>query len=549
MGKILVKVLRLVIRNDAMRIDPPQIYGWRVFALVCASCFGGMLFGWDIGAIGGILIMPKFLQDYGIGDNEKDILSENIVSTLQAGCFVASLTAAPVADKFGRRWSLILAAIITCLGIAIQAAPTLSLPVLYVGRLIAGFGVGAASMLTPLYVSECAPRAIRGALTGCYQLFIVNGVMLSFWVNYATQYHWADRNVYLIPLSLQAVPALCMLVGMLWCPESPRWTAKMDDWEKTADILSKLRSLPDDHEYIDHEMYGMAEQLEIERRLVGDATTWTLLKEMWLIRGNRNRALISMGLMVCQQMTGVNAINYYAPQMFQSLGMTSTGSSLFATGIYGVVKVVACLAFLIFAADSLGRRMSLLWTSIALSISMFIIGVYIYVSPPIEGQPIPPFGYVALVCIFLFAAFFQFGWGPCCWIYVSEIPSARLRAMNVAQAAATQWLFNFVVARTVPTMIKNMGYLGYGTYFLFGSFCASMFFFAYFLIPETKGMSLEKMDELFGITEMLRVIQDIDSQAAARRPYSYRTTAEYELKGEDQWQRNSSGGNSQGSAP
>ncbi|KAI1876546.1 hypothetical protein JX265_004072 [Neoarthrinium moseri] len=444
-----------------------------------------MLTSSSIGAIGGILIMPKFMQDYGIDVKEKDILSENIVSTLQAGCFVASLLAGPFSDKYGRRWSLIISAIITCVGIALQAAPTLSLPILYVGRLVAGFGVGAASMLTPLYVSECAPRAIRGALTGCYQLFIVNGVMLSFWVNYATQYHWEDRNVYLIPLSLQAVPAICMIVGMLWCPESPRWTAKMDDWERTTYILSKLTNLPEDHEYIDHELYGMAEQLEIERRLVGDATTWILLKEMWLIRGNRNRALISIGLMVCQQMTGVNAINYYAPQMFQALGMNSTESSLFATGIYGVVKVI------------------------------------------------PPFGYVALVCIFLFAAFFQFGWGPCCWIYVSEIPSARLRAMNVAQAAATQWLFNFVVARTVPTMMKNMGYAGYGTYFLFGSFCASMFFFAYFLIPETKGMSLEKMDELFGITDMLRVMQDMEH----RRPYSHRSTAEYELKEEDKWQR------------
>lgn len=157
-------------------------------------------------------------------------------------------------------------------------------------------------------------------------------------------------------------------------------------------------------------MYGMAEQLEIERRLVGDATTWTLLKEMWLIRGNRNRALISIGLMVCQQMTGVNAIvrhhgriclenggtqtdweglqNYYAPQMFQELGMDTTESSLFATGVYGIVKVVACLAFLIFAADSLGRRMSLLWTSIALSISMFIIGAYMYISPPVEGHAV-----------------------------------------------------------------------------------------------------------------------------------------------------------------
>ncbi|KAH8652438.1 general substrate transporter [Xylariales sp. PMI_506] len=537
MGKRLLKCLRFVVRNDAMRDDPPEIYGWRVFALVCASCFGGMLFGWDLGAIGGILIMPQFMADYRITTEDQDILSENIVSTLQAGCFISALVACPFADRYGRRWSLVASAVITCVGTAIQAIPTHNLTVMYVGRLVAGFGVGAASMLTPLYVSECAPRAIRGALTGCYQLFIVIGTMLSFWVNYATSEYWSGSGVYTIPLCLQATPAVCMVFGMLWCPESPRWTAKMDDWEQTTYILSKLTNLPEDHVYIEHELYGMAEQLEIERRLVGDANSWALLKEMWLISGNRRRALISIGLMICQQMTGANAINYYSPLMFETLGMSDAQSSLFATGIWGVVKVVACLAFLIFAADSLGRRRSLLLSSVGLSVCMFIIGAYIYVSPPVAGEPIPPFGYIALVCIFLFAAFYQFGWGPCCWIYVSEIPTARLRAMNVAQAAATQWLFNFVVARTVPTMMKNMGANGYGTYFLFGSFSASMFFFVWLVIPETKGMALERMDELFGIMEILRDIQEADTKRrySARRFSGRRDTAEYELKEGTGW--------------
>lgn len=127
---------------------------------------------------------------------------------------------------------------------------------------------------------------------------------------------------------------------------------------------------------------------------------------------------------------------------------------------------------------------------------MFFIGFYVRFNPPIKGQPIPPVGYAAISCIFLFAAFFQFGWGPCCWIIVSEIPTARLRAMNVALAAATQWLFNFVVAQAVPHMMATVGSHGYGTYFIFGSFCFSMFFFVWFLIPETKGMSLEKMDDM-----------------------------------------------------
>jgi len=233
-----------------------------------------------------------------------------------------------------------------------------------------------------------------------------------------------------------------------------------------------------------------------------------LQREMWTIPGNRNRALISIVLMICQQMTGTNAINYYAPQIFEGLGISSANTGLFATGIYGVVKMVTCSIFLLFAADSLGRRRSLLWTSIAQGIAMYIIGIYLRVDPIVKNAPIPAFGYVALVCIFLFASFYQFGWGPCPWILVSEIPTSRLRSMNVAIAAATQWLFNFVVARAVPNMLTTLGKGGYGTYFVFGSFCFSMWFFVWFFIPETKGLSLERMDDLFGVTELAKNMED-----------------------------------------
>lgn len=148
--------------------------------------------------------------------------------------------------------------------------------------------------------------------------------------------------------------------------------------------------------------------------------------------------------------------------IFRSLGIPSAETGLFATGIYGVVKMVTCACFLLFVADSLGRRRSLLWTSIAQGTCMYYIGIYVRVAPPVEGAAVPPAGYVALVCIFLFAGFFQFGWGPVCWIYISEIPTARLRSTNVALGAATQWLFNFVVARATPNMLTTMGKGGYG---------------------------------------------------------------------------------------
>jgi hypothetical protein len=199
-----------------------------------------------------------------------------------------------------------------------------------------------------------------------------------------------------------------------------------------------MRNLPSSHAYVQDEIKDIADQLEHERMLVAGASVKDLLKEMFTIPGNRKRALISIGLMICQQMTGTNAINYYAPQIFAALGLKGNSVKLFATGIYGIVKMVGCFAFLIFAADSLGRRRSLLWTSIAQGLAMFYIGIYMRVDPPIAGEPVPGAGYFALVCVFLFALFFQFGWGPVCWIYVSEIPAARLRSLNVAIAAATQ---------------------------------------------------------------------------------------------------------------
>ncbi|KJZ71856.1 hypothetical protein HIM_08701 [Hirsutella minnesotensis 3608] len=509
---VLVKVLRSVVRNDAMRSDPDEIYGWRVFALVCSACFGGMLFGWDTGAIGGILAMKPAQDRFGTingSKQDRSNLDQNIVSTLQAGCFAACLVTSWLTDRFGRRRCLMATGALTTLGVVMQASSAAhgTLALMYVGRFVAGLGVGAASTLTPVYVSECAPRAIRGGLTSFYQLFIVFGIMVAFWVNYGCLLHVPAPAVYILPLSLQALPALLLIGGMFFSPESPRWCARQDNWEEATKILVNLRRLPADSEYVSTEIREMADQLEAEKRLTGDANALTLLKEMALVPGNRNRAIISVVLMICQQLTGVNAINYYAPQIFQNLGMTGTDSSLFATGVYGVAKTVACAVFLVFVADSLGRRWSLLWTSAAQALVLFIIGIYGRVQPPIAGQPVTAFGYVAIACIFVWAAAFQFGWGPACWIIVSEIPTARLRAMNVAIAAATQWLFNFIMARTVLTMQNTMGRAGYGMFFLFGSFDVLMGIFVWFCVPETKGLSLEKMDELFGVAETLKQVE------------------------------------------
>ncbi|CAI4219774.1 unnamed protein product [Parascedosporium putredinis] len=467
---LLVKILRAVIRNEAMKEDPDQIYNWRVFALVFSSCFGGMLFGWDTGAISGVLAMDGTKKKFGYFDKSKaetSLMEQNIVSTLQAGCFFACFLTGWLTEKYGRRWMLIGTGAFTTVGVIFQTASAIhgDIAVMYVGRFLAGMGVGAASTLTPLYVSECAPRAIRGALTTFYQLFIVTGIMISYWVNYGCLLHVSAPAIYMVPLALQATPAM------------------KDDWERATSIISRLRNLPADHDYVRTELQDMAQQLEHERQLTGDATAKTLMKEMIQIPGNRKRALITVALMVCQQMTGTNAINYYAPQIFKNLGMTGTDTGLFATGVYGIVKFTGCFLFLVFVVDSLGRRRSLLWTSIAQGLVMYLIGIYGRTQPPLRDNP-----------------FFQFGWGPVCWILVSEIPTAP-----------------------VLTMQNTMGKAGFGMFFMFGSFDLLMFIFVWFFIPETKGISLEKMDELFGVVEANRKMADEDAEA---RPASIHNAPE-----------------------
>lgn len=497
----MASLLKMIVKNDAMKTDPHEVYNWRVYILTFSACFGAMSFGWDSSVIGGVINLDTFKADYGLKGDSVAIanLQGNIVSVLQAGCFFGALGAFPLTDKYGRKWLLVAAALLIILGVVIQAASMGHVEALYIGRLVAGFGVGAASVVNPIYVSENAPRAIRGLLTGLYQLFIVTGGMIAFWINYAVGIHHGNSGhiQYIIPLTVQGIPAVLLFGLMIISNESPRYLAKQDRWEESKAVLQRIRNLPDNHEYLLQEIQEIADQLEHERRLMGDAGMKVLFKEMFTIPSNRKRALLSIFLMVWQQMTGTNAINTYAPQIFNNLGITGTNNGLFSTGIYGIVKVFSCIAFLLFMADSLGRRRSLLFSSVGQTICMFYIGLYMRISPP-SGTNLTPQGYVAIACVFIFAAFFQFGWGPACWIYVSEIPTARLRPMNVALAAATQWLFNFVVAKAVPSMIATVGPNGYGTYLIFGSFGVVMFFFVYFLIPETKGISLERMDELFG---------------------------------------------------
>jgi MFS family permease len=175
---------------------------------------------------------------------------------------------------------------------------------------LCGVGVGQASAITPLYVSENSPRAIRGGLTGIYQLFIVTGIMLAFWINYGSKLNIKGSAIYIVPLSMQCLPAILLFVSIFFCNETPRFLAKQDRWEESKAVLSKVRNLPSDHSYVQNEFQEIYDAIEQERALIGGASFKDLQREMWLIPGNRKRSIIAIVLMICQQMTGTNALNY-----------------------------------------------------------------------------------------------------------------------------------------------------------------------------------------------------------------------------------------------
>ncbi|KAH6887516.1 general substrate transporter [Thelonectria olida] len=463
--------LQKFVHNEAIKSDPPEIYNLRTVMVSLIACGGALLFGMDMGIIGGVLAN----------------LSSNIVSVIQAGAFAGCIIAMWLANRIGRRLSLITVSVLVFIGVALQAAASGHIAAMYIGRFITGIAIGIASTVNPLYVSENAPRGIRGLLTGFYQLSIVTGLTPAFWINYGCLLHVKGHAT---------LPAVFLFVGMLFANESPRFLAQKTP-EKALAVLAKLRGLPVDHPYIQSEMEGISAQLEEERALAANSSGLTLIKEAFTVKSYRRRTFLCITMMMWSNLTGTNAMTYYSPAIFKSVGMSSSSAGLFATGIYGIVKMVSCAIFIFFVTDSLGRRKSLLWTAIVQGFALFYVGFFIRYSPPKEGSPLGATGYIAIVAIYIFAAAYQFGWGPVVWTYTSEIPAARMRALQMGMATASQWLFNFVVAKSTPSMIATLGSHGFGTYFVYGSFCFTMVVFAWLFVPETKGLALEDMDELF----------------------------------------------------
>lgn len=314
---------------------------------------------------------------------------------------------------------------------------------IYAGRVIAGVGVGAISAVAPAYVSECSPKEVRGRITGLFQIMVAIGVMISYFINFGiSQHNPVGPKVWQIPFGFQLVPAGIMAIGLLFVKESPRYLASRGRIQDAIINLAYLRKEHVDSELVRHEMAEIEAQIEEER----EARQGLGAREAFLGKGNFIRFVIAFTIFFLQQWAGQNSVGYYAPQIFQAIGYVGASNSLLASGIYGIVKVVATALFVFFMVETVGRKYSLIISALGMGILFFIIGAILKTHPPsaslVAGSTPPPASKAMAAMLYIYVAFYSMGWGPLPWVYVSDIFPTRTRHYGLAVASASQWLWS-----------------------------------------------------------------------------------------------------------
>ncbi|KAI1499017.1 general substrate transporter [Biscogniauxia marginata] len=490
----------LTVEED--RPTPKSVYNWRVYACASIASFASCMIGYDSAFIGTSLALPSFIDEFEfdrLSDTEKNLTSANIVSLYQAGAFFGSFFAYASTHYLGRRKSLFIFVSVFILGAGLMlgANRERGLGLILGGRVLAGISVGASSMIVPIYISELSPPAIRGRLVGIYELGWQIGGLVGFWINYGVNTTLpANRTQWLIPFAVQLIPAGLLMIGALWIRESPRWLFSAGKREQAMETLCWIRQLDRDDIYIVEEVGYIDEDLERYRREVGSGfwKPFAALKQPEV----RWRFFLGSMLFFWQNGSGINAINYYSPRVFKSLGISGTNASFLTTGIFGVVKTVVTFIWILYLIDRMGRRSLLMVGAAGGSICMWFLGAYIYVADP-ENNPrgdLSSAGIAAIFFFYLWTAFYTPSWNGTPWVLNSEIFDQNTRSLGQASAAASNWFWNFIISRFTPQMFTTMGY---GVYFFFASLMILSVIFVYFLVPETKGVPLEAMDRLFDV--------------------------------------------------
>jgi sugar porter (SP) family MFS transporter len=435
----------------------------RLFVYVAAavSALGGMLFGYDIGVISGAILFIK--SEFSLSPG----LEEIVVSSVLLGSLVGALAGGSLADRLGRRRLLVGAAVVFGLG-AVGAALAPNTTWLIVARVVAGAAIGIASFVSPLYISEIAPVAVRGKLVSINQVALTSGIVISYLVDYA----FAGAQAWRWMFALAAIPAAAFGIGLMFIPDSPRWLVGCGEVDKARAVLKRIRA-PGQVE---------GELGEIRHSAAQQKAHWSELLSPKL----RAPMIVGVGLAIAQQITGINTVIYYAPTIFRAAGMSSASVAILASVGVGVVNVLLTLVAMQLV-DRVGRRPLLLVSLAGMALSLAVLGLA-FSLPQLAGS----LGWIAVGSLMLYVGAFAVGLGPVFWLILSEIYPLRIRGRAMSIGTATNWVANLIVALSFLTLTQVMGKPA--TFWLYGAVSIGAWVFAFFLVPETKGKSLEEIE-------------------------------------------------------
>jgi len=488
----------------------------RVFMIAMFAAIGGLLYGYNQGVFSGVLTMPAFKDHMGNYDTDKPEDQSRkgwLTSILELGAWVGTLLSGFMAETASRKYGILIATGVFILGVVIQStAITAGHNAILGGRFITGMGVGSLSMIVPMYNAEVAPPEVRGSLIALQQLAICFGIMISFWINYGTNYIGGtgatqSEAAWLLPICLQLAPAAILFGGILFMPFSPRWLVHHDREAEARKVLAHLRGLPQDHELVELEFLEIKAQSLFEKRTVAEhwphlreLTTVNIFKLQFVAIGSLfrtkamfKRVIVATVTMFFQQWTGINAILYYAPTIFKSLGLDSNTVSLLATGVVGIAMFLATIPSVLYI-DKIGRKPILTVGAFGMATCHIIVAAIVATNRD-QWETHRAAGWGAIVMVWLFVIHFGYSWGPCAWIIVAEIWPLSNRPYGIALGASSNWMNNFIVGQVTPDMISG---ISYGTYLLFGVLTFMGAGFIWFFVPETKRLTLEEMDVIFG---------------------------------------------------
>ncbi|KAK4501541.1 hypothetical protein PRZ48_007350 [Zasmidium cellare] len=504
----------LAATSDVNRIEAPVT--WKAYLLCAFASFGGIFFGYDSGYINGVTGSPVFIHlvEGPTQDALRGSYQSLIVSILSAGTFFGALIAGDVSDIIGRKWTIITGCLIYIVGcvlqVATQGGQSEVLGLIVSGRLIAGIGVGFESAIVILYMSEICPRKVRGALVAGYQFCITIGLLLASCVNYAVK-NRTDSGSYRIPIGIQFAWGLVLGGGLLFLPDSPRYFVKRGRVEQARSALSSLRGQPSESEYIEAELAEIVANEEYERSVIpagGWLQGWAncFTGSLWKSNSNLRKTILGTSLQMMQQWTGVNFIFYYSTPFLQSTGAID---NVFLISLIFTLVNVCSTPISFYTVEKLGRRPLLVWGALGMLICQFIVAI-VGVTVGFNKTHMVGTGddavavannvsavnaQIAFIAIFIF--FFASTWGPGAWIVIGEIFPLPIRSRGVALSTASNWLWNTIIAVITPYMVnEDEGNLKSSVFFIWGGLCTCAFVYSYFLVPETKGLSLEQVDKM-----------------------------------------------------